>query len=140
MTGKLPASPSKIHVDDIKIFQLKALSLNFLKNTSEITDKYILKLNPCHFCDNEIPVLSLQSFTILSYRHIYHRIYLEKHIIQSKTRFPLCLISSCISPIKLIREELTLAFGKYHMMSKNKDFRKKDPLSDDTIEDEDFLT
>ncbi|CAG8586048.1 11193_t:CDS:2, partial [Funneliformis caledonium] len=46
----------------------------------------------------------------------------------------------CISPIELIREELALASSEYHMVSKNKDFRKKDPLSDDTIEDKDSLT
>ncbi|CAG8725398.1 2826_t:CDS:1, partial [Funneliformis mosseae] len=36
-------------------------------------------------------------------------------------------------------EELALAFGEYHMVSKNKDFRKKDLLSDDIIEDKDSL-
>ncbi|CAG8770665.1 1581_t:CDS:2, partial [Funneliformis caledonium] len=45
----------------------------------------------------------------------------------------------CISLIELIREELSLASGEYHIVSKNKDFRKKDTLSDDTIEDEDSL-
>ncbi|CAG8742804.1 6854_t:CDS:2, partial [Funneliformis caledonium] len=45
----------------------------------------------------------------------------------------------CISPIELIRKELSLTSGEYHMESKNKDFRKKDPLSDDTIEDKDSL-
>ncbi|CAG8753321.1 17712_t:CDS:2, partial [Funneliformis caledonium] len=38
----------------------------------------------------------------------------------------------CISPIELVNEELILASGEYHMVSKDKDFRKKDPLSDDT--------
>ncbi|CAI2195266.1 4890_t:CDS:1, partial [Funneliformis geosporum] len=139
MTSELPASPSEIHADDTEIFQLKALSLNFLRNTSEITDEHIPKLNPCHFCDEEILALPLNSFTVLSCEHIYHRICLEKHIVRSKTRVPLCPISSCISPIELIREELALASGEYHMVSKNNDFRKKDPLSDDTIEDEDSL-
>src|SRR6266540_2748858 len=139
MTSELPASPSEIYADDTEVFQLKALSLNFLRNTSEITDEHILKLNPCHFCDKEILALLLYSFSVLSCGHIYHRIYLEKHIVRSETRFPLCPISSCISPIELIREELSLASGKYHMVSKNKDFRKKDPLSDDIIEDEDSL-
>ncbi|CAG8733659.1 563_t:CDS:1, partial [Funneliformis caledonium] len=45
----------------------------------------------------------------------------------------------CISPFELIREELALSFGEYYIVSKNKDFRKKDPLSDDTIEDKDSL-
>ncbi|CAI2195657.1 14172_t:CDS:2, partial [Funneliformis geosporum] len=36
-------------------------------------------------------------------------------------------------------EELALASDEYHIMSKNKDFRKKDPLSDNTIEGEDSL-
>ncbi len=139
MTSELPASSSEIHTDDIEIFQLKALSLNFLRNTSKITDEHIPKLNPCHFCDKEILALPLHSFTVLSCRHIYYRICLEKHIVQSETRFPLCPISSCISPIKLIRKELSLASGEYHIISKNKDFRKKDPLSDDTIEDKDSL-
>ncbi|CAI2194867.1 19061_t:CDS:2, partial [Funneliformis geosporum] len=115
MTSELPASPSEIHADDTEIFQLKAPLLNFLRNTSEITDEHIPKLNPCHFCDKEILALPLHSFTVLSCEHIYHRICLEKHI------------------------ELALAFGEYHMVSKNNDFRKKDPLSDDTIEDEDSL-
>ncbi|CAG8528645.1 6200_t:CDS:2 [Funneliformis mosseae] len=139
MTSELPASPSEIYTDDIEVFQLKALSLNFLKNISEITDEHILKLDPCHFCDKEILTLPLLSFTVLSYRHIYHRIYLKKYIIQSETRFSLCLISSCISSFELIREELALASGEYYMVSKNKNFRKKDPLSDNTIEDEDSL-
>jgi len=51
MTSELPANPLEIHVDDTEVFQLKALSLNFLRNTSEITDEHISKLNPCHFCD-----------------------------------------------------------------------------------------
>ena len=137
MTSELPANPSEIHADDTEVFQLKALSLNFLRNTSKITDEHIPKLNPCHFCDKEILALPLYSFIVLSYGYIYHRICLEKHIVRSETCFPLCPISSCISLIELIREELSLASGEYHMVSKNKDFRKKDPLSDDTIEDED---
>ena len=127
MTNELPASPSEIHADDTEVFQLKALSLNFLKNTSEITDEHTPKLNPWHFCDKEIFALPLLSFTVLSCRHIYHRICLEKHIVRSETRFPLCPISSCISPFKFIREELALASGEYYIVSKNKDFRKKDP-------------
>ncbi|CAI2185659.1 16792_t:CDS:2 [Funneliformis geosporum] len=63
MTSKLPASPSEIYADDIKVFQLKALLLNFLRNTSKITDEHILKLNPYHFCDKEILALLLHSFT-----------------------------------------------------------------------------
>src|SRR6266511_4196379 len=139
MTSELPASPLEIHADDTEVFQLKALSLNFLRNTSEITDEHISKLNPCHFCDKEILALPLYSFTVLSCGYIYHRICLEKYIIRSETCFPLCPISSYISPIELIREELVLASDEYHMVSKNKDFRKKDPLSNDTIEDEDSL-
>ncbi|CAG8634040.1 11256_t:CDS:2 [Funneliformis mosseae] len=80
ITSELLASCLEIHADDIEIFQLKALSLNFLRNTSEITDKHTSKLNPCH-----------------------------------------------------------LSSGEYHIVSKNKNFRKKDLLSDDTIEDEDSL-
>ncbi|CAG8624434.1 15206_t:CDS:2 [Funneliformis mosseae] len=95
MTSELPASLSKIHADNIEIFQLKVLSLNFLRNTSEITDEHILKLNPCHFCDEGILALLLHSFT-----------------------------------------KLILASGEYHMVSKDKDFRKKGPLNDDTIGEE----
>ncbi|CAG8732005.1 6649_t:CDS:1, partial [Funneliformis caledonium] len=39
----------------------------------------------------------------------------------------------CISPIELVNEELILASGEYHMVFKDKDFRKKGPLSDDTV-------
>ncbi|CAI2188644.1 16463_t:CDS:2, partial [Funneliformis geosporum] len=81
-----------INDNNTEVFQLKALSLNFLRNTSEITDEHIPKLNSCYFYDKEILALPLHSFTVLS-----------------------------------------LSYGK------NKDFRKKDPLSDDTIEDEDSL-
>ncbi len=81
MTNELPASPSKIHADDTEVFQLKALSLNFLRNTSEITDEHIPKLNPYHFYDKEILALPFHSFTVLSCEHIYHRICLEKHIV-----------------------------------------------------------
>ncbi|CAI2199388.1 3_t:CDS:2, partial [Funneliformis geosporum] len=109
MTSELLASPSEIHADDTKIFQFKALLLNFLRNTSEITDEHILKLNPCHFCNEDILALPLHSFIVLLCEHIYHRICLKKHIVRSKTHFPLCPISSCISPIELIREELALA-------------------------------
>ncbi|CAG8675206.1 11819_t:CDS:2, partial [Funneliformis mosseae] len=63
ITSELPASPLEIHVDDTEIFQLKAISLNFLKNTSEIIDKHTPKLDPCHFCDKEILVLPFLSFT-----------------------------------------------------------------------------
>ncbi|CAG8741568.1 1581_t:CDS:1, partial [Funneliformis mosseae] len=133
MTSEIPASPSEIHADDTEVFQLKALSLNFLRNTSEITDEHIPKLNPCHFCDEGILALPLHSFTVLSYGHIYHRICLKKHIVRSETRSPLCPIPSCISPIELVNEELILASGEYHMVSKDKDFRKKGPLSDDTV-------
>ncbi|CAI2181460.1 6460_t:CDS:2 [Funneliformis geosporum] len=47
--------------------------------------------------------------------------------------------TDCISPIELIRKELALVSGECHMVFKKNDFRKKDPLSDDTIEDEDSL-
>ncbi|CAG8679961.1 1938_t:CDS:2 [Funneliformis mosseae] len=89
------ACPSEIHANDTEVFQLKTLSLNFLRNTSEITDEYIPKLNPYHFCDEGILALPLHSFT-----------------------------------------ELILASGEYHMVFKDKDFRKKDPLSDDTVGNE----
>ncbi|CAG8496277.1 12735_t:CDS:2 [Funneliformis caledonium] len=42
----------------------------------------------------------------------------------------------CISPIELVNEELILASGEYHMVSKDKDFRKKDSLSNNTVEGE----
>ncbi|CAG8526530.1 10928_t:CDS:2 [Funneliformis mosseae] len=112
MTSEIPASSSEIHADNIEVFQLKALSLNFLRNTSEITDEHILKLNPCHFCNEGILTLLLHSFTVLLCEYIYHRICLKKHIIRSETCFSLCPISSCISPFELIRKELTLAFGE----------------------------
>ncbi|CAG8625273.1 11730_t:CDS:2 [Funneliformis mosseae] len=82
MTSELLASSSEIHANDTKIFQLKALSLNFLRNTSEITDEHIPKLNPCHFCNKEILTLPLplHSFTVLLCGHIYHQICFEKHI------------------------------------------------------------
>ncbi|CAI2186504.1 996_t:CDS:2 [Funneliformis geosporum] len=67
MTNELPASPSEIYANDTKVFQLKALSLNFLRNTSEISDEHIPKLNPCHFCNKEILALPLHSFTVLSW-------------------------------------------------------------------------
>src|SRR4051794_8329541 len=117
MTSEIPASPLEIHADDTEVFQLKALSLNFLRNTSEIINAHTPKLNPCHFCDKGILAipLPLHSFTVLSCRHIYHRICLEKHILRSETCSPSCLISSCISPIELVNEELLLASGEYHM-------------------------
>ncbi|CAG8659623.1 12832_t:CDS:2 [Funneliformis mosseae] len=41
--------------------------------------------------------------------------------------------SHCILPIELVNEKLILASGKYHMVSKDKDFRKKGLLSDNTV-------
>ncbi|CAG8530490.1 6073_t:CDS:10 [Funneliformis mosseae] len=102
----------------ISKINFQALLLNFLRNTSEITDKHILKLNSCHFYDEGILALPLHLFTVLSCRHIYHQIYLEKHIIQSETRFSLCPISSCILSIELVNEKLILASDEYHMSSR----------------------
>ncbi len=59
MVSKSLTSLLEIHMDNTKVFQFKALSLNFLKNTSKITDKNILKLNSYYFCNKKILALPL---------------------------------------------------------------------------------
>jgi hypothetical protein len=118
------------------VFQLEALSLNFLRSISKIPDGVeIPKLNPCKLCDKDILTFRFQEFTVLSCGHILHRTCLEKYIIRAETRFLTC--PTCPTTIEIIREELALASGEYDIVLKNQDLGKKaSQRSDITIEDE----
>ncbi|CAG8630053.1 3414_t:CDS:2, partial [Diversispora eburnea] len=115
----LPSS-SEERTDTANISQLKALSLNFLQNISEISnEEEVPKLSPCHKCGKEILAFPLRAFVVLSCEHIFHRTCIEQHIVRIDTQastHPSCPICSTI--IEVIREEGTLASDKYQMVSK----------------------
>ncbi|CAG8564027.1 9623_t:CDS:2 [Ambispora leptoticha] len=135
MASEVYPSASEVHTERTDVFQLEALSLNFLRSISKIPDDVeIPKLKPCKLCDKNIPTFRFQEFTVLSCGHILHRTCLEKHYI----RFPTC--PTCPTTIEIIREELVLASGEYDIVLKNQDLGKKaSQRSDITIEDEDEL-
>ncbi|CAG8625892.1 15864_t:CDS:2, partial [Funneliformis mosseae] len=105
-----------------EVFQLEALSLNYLRNQDISTVSYekdLLKLNPCSLCNKGILTFRLQAFTVLSCGHIFHRICLGEYIAQGETTNPLCPL--CPFTIELFREEAVLASGKYHFQMKQTD-------------------
>ncbi|CAG8754200.1 6259_t:CDS:1, partial [Acaulospora morrowiae] len=80
---------------DAEIFQLEALSLNYLRsqNISVIPDSdRIPKLHPCKLCNKSILNFRFEAFTILACGHIPHRLCIEKHIMQGGVRRPSCPI------------------------------------------------
>ncbi|CAG8505796.1 6157_t:CDS:2 [Acaulospora morrowiae] len=106
MVSEIYPSASEIHIERRDVSQLKALSLNFLRSISEIPgDKEVPKLNPCCTCGKEIPAFSLQDFA-----HIFHRTYLEKHIIGAEIRFPTC--PTCPHSLKLLERNFDLFLEK----------------------------
>ncbi|PKK60185.1 hypothetical protein RhiirC2_856985 [Rhizophagus irregularis] len=59
---------------------------------------------------SEIRIDATEAFTVLSCRHIFHRICLGEYIAQGETINPLCPL--CPFTIELFREEAVLASGK----------------------------
>ncbi|CAB5217139.1 unnamed protein product [Rhizophagus irregularis] len=115
-------STSEIRTDATEVFQLEALSLNYLRNQDISTipyEKDLPKLNPCSLCNKGILTFRLQAFTVLSCGHIFHRICLGEYIAQGETTNPLCPL--CPFTIELFREEAVLASGKYHLQMKQTD-------------------
>ncbi|GES91998.1 hypothetical protein GLOIN_2v1470034 [Rhizophagus clarus] len=115
-------STSEIRTDATEVFQLEALSLNYLRNQDISTvpyEKDLPKINPCSLCNKGILTFRLQAFTVLSCGHIFHRICLGEYIAQGETTNPLCPL--CPFTIELFREEAVLASGKYHLQMKQTD-------------------
>ena len=107
VTEKAPETSS---TSDAEVFQLEALSLNYLRsqNISAIPDDdSVPKLQPCKLCSKAILNFRFEAFTTLSCGHILHRLCIEKHIMQGGVRRPSCPI--CNWDIEINREELALA-------------------------------
>ncbi|GBB95398.1 hypothetical protein RclHR1_25270001 [Rhizophagus clarus] len=120
-------STSEIRTDATEVFQLEALSLNYLRNQDISTvpyEKDLPKINPCSLCNKGILTFRLQAFTVLSCGHIFHRICLGEYIAQGETTNPLCPL--CPFTIELFREEAVLASGKYHLQKKQTDTGQDD--------------
>ncbi|RHZ62041.1 hypothetical protein Glove_344g19 [Diversispora epigaea] len=110
-TEKAPETSSK---NDAEVFQLEALSLNYLRsqNISAIPDEdHIPKLRPCILCNKAILNFQFEAFTVLCCGHLLHRICLESYIMRGGARSPSCPI--CNWDIEINREELGLASGEY---------------------------
>ncbi|RHZ62038.1 hypothetical protein Glove_344g16 [Diversispora epigaea] len=113
-TEKAPETSSK---NDAEVFQLEALSLNYLRsqNISAIPDEdHIPKLRPCILCNKAILNFQFEAFTVLCCGHLLHRICLESYIMRGGARSPSCPI--CNWDIEINREELGLASGEYAVL------------------------
>ncbi|RHZ89328.1 hypothetical protein Glove_16g42 [Diversispora epigaea] len=143
MASETLLSSSEKRTDTANISQLKALSLNFLQNISEISnEEEVPKLSPCHKCGKEILAFPLRAFVVLSCEHIFHRTCIEQHIVRIDTQastHPSCPICSTI--IEVIREEGTLASDKYQMVPKIRSLivseKKTFQQSPDTVDNDD---
>ncbi|CAG8727973.1 6040_t:CDS:2, partial [Acaulospora morrowiae] len=125
MVSEVYPSASEIHIGERDVSQLKALSLNFLQNISEISNGgEVPKLSPCHKCGKQILTFSLRAFVVLSYTQT--------------PIHPSCSICSTI--IEIIREEVTLASDKYRMTPKIHSLinseKKSSKQSENTIDDD----
>src|ERR1044072_481382 len=93
MTTEPSTSTSEIQAGATEVFQLEALSLNYLRNQDISTVPFqrdLPKLNPCSLCNKDILTFRFQAFTTLLCGHIFHRICLEERIIRSESNYPLC--------------------------------------------------
>src|SRR6185436_2358723 len=134
VTEKAPETSS---TSDAEVFQLEALSLNYLRsqNISAIPDDdSVPKLQPCKLCSKAILNFRFEAFTTLSCGHILHRLCIEKHIMQGGVRRPSCPI--CNWDIEINREELALASGEYYITPKDHDKGHASQQSIVTINDE----
>ncbi|CAI2190688.1 9624_t:CDS:2, partial [Funneliformis geosporum] len=114
-------STSEIQTDTSEPSQLEVLALNYLRNQEISTiPSRIPKLNPCSICQRVILKFRFQSFVVLDCEHLFHRLCLEKYIMQAETDPPLTC-PSCNVIIELTREEAVLASGKYHLQKKQTD-------------------
>ncbi|CAG8618865.1 1489_t:CDS:2 [Ambispora gerdemannii] len=125
---------------DAEVFQLEALSLNYLRsqNISVIPDDdHIPKLRPCKLCNKAIFGFRLEAFTALHCGHLFHRICLEIHIIRGATKYPTC--PTCGIAIEIFREESALASGKCGVMPKEKASQQSNVTIDDDEGELEFM-
>ncbi|GBC10812.1 hypothetical protein RclHR1_09920010 [Rhizophagus clarus] len=73
--------------------------LKYLENEM-VKDKEILDLGPCFECTNDILILSLKAFTVLSCRHLFYRLCIEKKLMV--TRPDVCPFPDCRKKIDII--------------------------------------
>ncbi|CAG8593412.1 13444_t:CDS:1 [Ambispora gerdemannii] len=122
---------------DAEVFQLEALSLNYLRsqNISVIPDdNHIPKLRSCKLCNKAILNFRFEAFTVLCCGHLLHRICLETYIMQGGVRSPSCPI--CNWDIEINREERGLASGECFLAPKSYDKGQASQQSNVTIEDD----
>src|SRR5215212_4355355 len=126
MASEPSTSTSEIQTDTSEPSQLEVLALNYLRNQEISTiPSRIPKLNPCSICQRVILKFRFQSFVVLDCEHLFHRLCLEKYIMQAETDPPLAC-PSCNVIIELTREEAVLASGKYHLQKKQTDTGQDD--------------
>ncbi|GET04432.1 hypothetical protein GLOIN_2v1470034 [Rhizophagus clarus] len=119
-------STSEIQTDTSEPSQLEVLALNYLRNQEISTiPTRIPKLNPCSICQRVILKFRFQSFVVMDCEHLFHRLCIEKYIMQAETEPPLTC-PSCNVIIELTREEAVLASGKYHLQKKQTDTGQDD--------------
>ncbi|CAG8602165.1 13283_t:CDS:1, partial [Acaulospora morrowiae] len=136
-TEKAPETSSTSKSDG-EVFQLEALSLNYLRSQNILAipdDNQLPRLHPCKLCNKAILNFRFEAFTVLCCGHLLHRICLETHIIRGGVREPSC--PTCNWGIEINREELSLALGVYRIESKDNDKGQASQQSNVTITDED---
>ncbi|CAG8705780.1 1444_t:CDS:2, partial [Acaulospora morrowiae] len=106
-------APKDSSVPDAEVFQLEALSLNYLRSQN---------------------ISAITAFTVLCCGHLLHRICLETYIMQGGVRRPSCPI--CNWDIEINREELGLASGECFLAPKSYDKGQASQQSNVTIEDD----
>src|SRR3954454_16733885 len=112
-------SASEIQTDTSEPSQLEVLALNYLRNQEVSTiPSSILKLNPCSICRKAILKFRFQAFVVLDCENLFHRLCLERYIMQVEAETGSLTCPSCNIIIELTREEAVLTSGKYHLQKK----------------------
>src|SRR4051794_41035269 len=120
-------STSEIQTDTTEPSQLEVLALNYLRNQDIFTiPSRIPKLNPCSICQRAILTYRFQSFVVLDCEHLFHRLCLERYIMQAEAELGSLTCPSCNIIIELTREEAVLTSGKYHLQKKQTDTGQDD--------------
>ncbi|CAG8731263.1 11752_t:CDS:2, partial [Acaulospora morrowiae] len=122
MTTEKTSETSSTSKSDAEVFQLEALSLNYLRSQNILAildDNQLPKLYPCKLCNKSIFGFRFEAFTVLYCGHLLYRICLETHIMRGGVREP--SYPTCNWGIEINREELSLALGVYRIESKDND-------------------
>uniref|UniRef100_U9T3A3 RING-type domain-containing protein n=1 Tax=Rhizophagus irregularis (strain DAOM 181602 / DAOM 197198 / MUCL 43194) TaxID=747089 RepID=U9T3A3_RHIID len=68
-----------------------------------VRDMEVPELGPCSVCNNEILMLPIKAFTVLSCGHVYHRLFIEKKLLHTSTG--VCPFPDCRQNVEKIDDD-----------------------------------